>query len=279
MTGFSPDWLALREPADRKARNPRVLGTCIEHFQACEFLHIADLGCGTGSSLRALSPHLPPRQFWRLVDHDPKLLAAARAALLQWSDGAQDNGPDLVLTKAGKTIHVCFCQADLAGDVAGALGRDTELVTAAALFDLCSTDWIARFVDVLAARKLNLYTVLTYNGEETWSPPHVADAAMLSAFLVHQQTDKGFGRASGPHAPDCLIRQLACQNFGLVAGDSPWMLGPQEGELIAALANGSADAVAETGMVEAGRVESWRAARRLAERCEIGHVDIFAVTA
>ena len=36
---------------------------------------VVDLGCGTGSNLRALAPPCPRRQSWRLVDRDPALLA------------------------------------------------------------------------------------------------------------------------------------------------------------------------------------------------------------
>ena len=276
MSGFSAHWLALREPVDRRSRNQRVLGACCGHFAGRESLHILDLGCGTGANLRALAPHLAPRQFWRLADHDPALLAAASAALRGWADAAQDDGQILLLQKSGKTLHVAFCQADLSGDIAPLLAGDTDLVTAAALFDLCSETWIARFIAALARRKLSLYAVLTYNGEESWYPPIASDADMLRAFTAHQQTGKGFGRAAGPEAPDCLIRELRQHGYGIALGDSPWRLGPEDAGLMAALADSSAAAVAQTGQVAAARVETWRLARRAAERCEIGHADIFA---
>ena len=276
MTGFSAEWLALREPADQKARNPHVLAACAGHFEARDSLRITDLGCGTGSSLRALAPHLSPRQFWRLVDHDPALLAAARVALVGWADAAQDNGPGLLLEKQGRTLQVEFCEADLAGDVDRLLNDVTDLVTAAALFDLCSPAWIKRFLARLALQKAALCTVLTYNGEEKWTPPHPGDATMLTAFIAHQQTDKGFGPASGPDAPACLIEGLRAHHYGIVIGDSPWQLGAGEAGLIMALADGSAAAVAQTGRVAGDVVEDWRLSRRQAKTCEIGHTDLFA---
>ena len=51
------------------------------------------------------------------------------------------------------------------------------LVTAAAFFDLVSTEWIDRFVEFPAARGLPLYTTLVYNGEVSPHPPHPVDAA------------------------------------------------------------------------------------------------------
>ncbi|WP_370582807.1 methyltransferase domain-containing protein [Paracoccus sp. NBH48] len=38
---------------------------------------VLDLGCGTGSTLRTLGPHLPDNARWHLVDNDPALLERA----------------------------------------------------------------------------------------------------------------------------------------------------------------------------------------------------------
>ena len=66
MTGFSAAWLALREPHDRRARNAEVLDAVASAFAGHASLNVADLACGTGSTYRALSPHLPAQQRWRL---------------------------------------------------------------------------------------------------------------------------------------------------------------------------------------------------------------------
>ena len=80
MSGFSADWLALREPYDLRARNPAVLDAVAAFFEPRPSVRVVDLACGTGSTLRALSPRLPPRQSWTLVDNDPGLLARAGGA-------------------------------------------------------------------------------------------------------------------------------------------------------------------------------------------------------
>ena len=53
MSGFSTRWLALREPYDFRARNIEVLGAVTEELKEHHTLHIADLACGTGSTMRA----------------------------------------------------------------------------------------------------------------------------------------------------------------------------------------------------------------------------------
>ena len=85
MTGFSPEWLALREPADHRARHQALqqqVCTRLEVLARAEHraVRIIDLGCGSGSNLRALAGSLPDQQHWTLVDYDPLLLEAARTA-------------------------------------------------------------------------------------------------------------------------------------------------------------------------------------------------------
>ncbi len=189
MSGFSADWLLLREPADHRARAPDLTEPLRRHLSAYHSVNVLDLGCGTGSNLRALTPALPAIQHWTLVDYDPALLDAARAATEAWQAEA-----------ALTDLTVDFRQADLRADLDALLEADVDLVTAAALFDLVSEDWIERFVAGLAARRLPLYTVLIYDGGMRWDPAHPADGAITAAFNAHQRLDKGFGAAAGPNA-------------------------------------------------------------------------------
>src|SRR5690606_21899156 len=80
MSGFSADWLALREPYDRRARNTDVLDAVVTAFASHVSLNVADIGCGTGSTFRAVAPRLPASQRWRLYDNDLSLLARAASA-------------------------------------------------------------------------------------------------------------------------------------------------------------------------------------------------------
>ncbi|TVR07675.1 MAG: class I SAM-dependent methyltransferase [Salinarimonadaceae bacterium] len=277
MSGFSVDWLSLREGADHRSRDPSLLAALSSTFDGREEIDVVDLGCGSGSNLRALAAHLPARQNWRLVDHDAGLLAAARETIAEWADEARRDGDNLEAEKDGKRLRVSFVQADLARDLEAVLDPAPALVTAAALFDLCSREWIAGFAAVVAARGAAFYTALTYDGREIWEPPHPADAAVLAAFHAHQEGDKGFGFSAGPQATQGLAAAFAMAGYRVETGESPWRLGAADAGLIAALANGAALAVAETGRVPAADVEDWLAARVApGVACVIGHVDLLA---
>ena len=277
MSGFSAEWLSLREPVDHRSRNANLQADVCALLAGKEALRITDLGCGSGSNLRALAPLLPSGQMWRLVDADPALLEAASRLLKDWADEARNDGDALQLVKAGKLIHVRFEEADLARDLEQVLDRAADLITAAAFFDLVAVPWLMRFCDAIVARKLTFYTVLTYDGVERWQPSHVADADVLAAFHAHQATDKGFGPAAGPKATSVMEAAFQAAGYTVSIGPSPWQLEASQDEaLIRALAEGAAQAVAETNRIAQSSLASWLEARRHASHAEIGHLDLFA---
>lgn len=273
---FSPQWLALREPVDHRSVSGSLAAEVTAAFAGADHISIMDLGCGAGSNLRGSWRLFPDSQHWTLVDYDPVLLDTARERLAAWADEAEEAGEELLLAKGDKRLTVDFRRVDLARDIEKALDWRPDLVTAAALFDLVSADWLGRFAAALAERRLPLYTVLTYDGRDEWSPPHPADAAMRAAFHAHQRTDKGFGAAAGPDATRLLEERLAAAGYVVAAGDSPWLLGPADASLALSLAEGFAGAVRETGQVAEAELAGWLAARRAAPGGLVGHVDLFA---
>ncbi|HXE69200.1 MAG TPA: SAM-dependent methyltransferase [Hyphomicrobiaceae bacterium] len=275
MSAFSANWLDRREPVDHRSRNKALAQALARHFDGWRPLTVVDLGCGTGSNLRATAPLLGPEQHWTLVDRDQALLDAAVPRLTAWADDWDGSGGELALFKSHKRIDVRFRRADLADGLDAALGPAAHLVTAAALFDLVSAAFIARFTAALAARKCAFYTVLTYDGDQRWTPAHAADAAMTEAFHSHQRRDKGFGPAAGPAAPDLLSESFAAARYTVREADSAWRLEEADAALIADLGQGFATAVEETGAVDAVSIKSWRAVARTA--AVVGHADTLAL--
>lgn len=237
---FSAEWLTLREPADHAARDPALLDAF--RTRITPETRILDIGCGTGSTLRAVAR---PAQ-WTLADHDPALLTEARR-----------RHPDV------RTLQI-----DL-GDLA-TLPR-ADLVTASALFDLCSAAFIADFITHLGGRT-GLYAALNYDGVMEWSDPHPLDSAVTAAFNRHQTRDKGFGPAAGPQAAQTLAK--LCERAGLQTrlASSPWILHP--GPLHSAFVTGVAEAATDMGV----DTQDWLAARLAsAGSCRVGHLDLLAL--
>lgn len=283
MSGFSSHWLGLREPADHASRSVTVQTAMLDclrkrHGADLSGLRLLDLGSGSGSNMRALVPLLGDKQAWTLVDYDQALLDASRTLTTQWADAVIAKQADgLQVKKAAKTISIRWLKADLNKDIEHVLlDAKPDMVTAAALFDLISPAWIARFCHLL---KTPFYTVLTYDGRATWSPPSEADEEVLAAFHAHQVTDKGFGSAAGPHAADVLVECLQAEQFDVVRGDSAWRLDGRQRALLDLLHEGMVQAVEQTGQLSASRLAQWSATRRGTTDCLIGHEDTLAIPA
>ena len=277
MTSFSPEWLDLREAADRRARNDEIADAVAARFALRDELRIVDLGSGTGANLRVTASLLPNRQAWTLIDNDPELSEAARAKLCRWADAAERDGETLRLKKGERDITVTFATADLANGETTLFDNAPHLVTASAFFDLVSEDFIRRLAKAVMSSGAVFYAALTYNGLQKWTPHRPADNQMTAAFHRHQMQDKGFGPAAGPLAASQLADQFRLNGYLVLESDSPWQLERGDRMLIDELVRGQAVAVTETGMVDAKTVVAWINVSRAA--AVVGHTDTFAVPA
>lgn len=263
MSGFSPEWLALREPYDLKARSKAVLAALAAHFRSATAIAVVDLACGTGATLRAIGPRLPARQNWKLVDNDLSLLA--RVATLF-------RPPELIVNAQ---------PVDLVRDLEAALDGPIDLVTTSALLDLVSAEWIERLVVETAVRRLPIYAALSYDGEVTLSPPDPLDSEIVAAVNRHQHGDKGFGPALGPDAAADCIARFERVGYTVTQGASDWTFGPDDRAIQAEVLAGWAGAAQELGDLSPGRIASWLARRREflgqgQSSITVGHVDFFA---
>lgn len=248
--GFSPEWLSLREPVDRQARDDALLRRAVQ--AAGPQPVIMDLGCGTGSTLRAMADHLPAGTQWHLVDNDPTLLQIAR-------DQVRD-----------AQTHVL----DL-GDLSALPLDGVTLVTASALLDLMPADWVQALAALLARRGIGFYAALSYDGIMTWEPALPEDARIREAFNNHQRRDKGLGPALGPEAAAFTRQAFEQAGFQTLTADSPWRFAGDHARMHAMLVEGIATAAGETGVAHA---DDWARGRIAAGGlCTIGHQDLLAL--
>lgn len=282
MSDFSAEWLRLREPADHRSRDTALAAEVARLFTLRKTIRIVDLGSGLGSNLRALAPQLPCDQHWRLLDHDVGLLDQAMMELGRWKSGALNGGERLQLSIGGRSVSVRAEPIDLALSLEAAFATPPDLVTAAALFDLTSADWIERLADLLAVHRVPLYATLTYNGGDRGDPAHPLDAAIIAALHVHQHTDKGFGPAAGPDAVEALRKALTARGFAVHIAPSPWRLTDADSAMLTMLGEGIAAAASETNLLSQQDIATWKRFHMPDGRWQdvawtVGHADLLAV--
>lgn len=263
MTGFSAEWLALRESHDLQARNPVVLGAIAARFASRDAIHVVDLACGTGSTIRAIGSHLPPRQHWEIVDDDQRLLAVACSR-----NGTTD-------------VKLNAVPLDLRGNFEAVLDGAKHLITTSALLDLVSEAWMDRLVGHIASQALPFYAALTYDGRTGFSPVDPLDESIVSAVNTHQRTDKGFGPALGPSAAAAAISRFEAAGYSIVQGHSDWLIGTTDLEMQRALLAGWAQAANEIDTLPHRDIDDWLARRNEkvdqgVSTMRVGHVDFFA---
>jgi len=267
MGDFSADWLALREPADHAARSVRLTRAIAERLEGSTGrLRLVDLAAGTGSNMRYLAPRLPPRQRWRLVDHDAALLrVAARAPA------------ENVAAIAAEPFDLSTLDPPSARE----LFEGASLVTASALLDLVSGPFVRLVCAACRGAGAAVLFALTFDGRIECSPADPEDDAVRGLVNRHQRRDKGFGAALGPAAGEETARALAAAGFSVERDRSDWRLTHNDAELQRQLIEGWARAAGEIDPERTAAIDAWRA-RRLAHVAEgrsqivVGHEDIAA---
>lgn len=273
---FDAKWLSLRESVDHRSRASSLLPHLTDGEYG-ESIRVLDLGAGTGSNMRYLGSRLAVPQDWTLVDHDLTLL---------------DSAVGKELDSVSDIKRVCSDLANLSG-LYGAI-FDSDIVTASALLDLVSEDWLGLLVDACARGSCRALFSLTYDGSIQWGGKagrDPGDSKVSNDWLTelinhHQRRDKGFGPSLGPMAGS--VAQALFQKAGYKTWlvPSPWLLTASDAEVVQRLIKGWEMAASSPSLgvsVEQQRsVHAW-AKERLSQvssfdfELRVGHVDLLAI--
>ena len=268
MSGFSIEWLNLREASDHRARDRHLLKTAANWLNDLKSKDkvIVDLGSGTGSTIRGLKRYttLAPSIQWRLVDNDPELLAEAIHR------HSEDYSIESFLVDLSATQKLPL--------------ESVSLITASALLDLVSSNFIRDLCQLIREKNehqpVGFYSALNYDGCIKWTPFHSLDAAILMNFNADQRRDKGFGPALGPDATDFLKTQFHSTKFQCLSAKSPWLLGSADYLLTESLINGISDVAIQTDGLTNSDIQDWKTFRIKNVRtgtCYLGHTDILVL--
>ncbi len=265
MSGFSPDWLALREPFDAAARSATLCAELTRHLPETETLRVLDLGCGTGANLRYLAPRLARPQHWTLLDHDSALLGRV---------GLNDPTPS-----ARADIHTV--QLDLVTALDRVPWAGAHLVTASALLDLVSERWLAQVLQHIVDGGACALFALNYDGAFDCSPADPFDETVRRLFNRHQRGEKPFGPGLGPDAGERAAALLAEAGYTVTRAATPWHIGPDAIDMQRQLMDGWATAASEVDPAQADAITVWRQRRERwlnagRSALTVGHLDIAA---
>jgi hypothetical protein len=221
MSDFSPEWLALREPADADARADELLTTLRTSLAGPDVI-IRDLGSGTGSMARWLAPRLPEEQKWILTDRDPVLLEAAAASV----PGAVPDLRDITTLTAD----------DLSG---------TSLVTGSALLDLLTQSEVKALAEACVTAGCPALFSLSVVGRVELDPPDQLDDAIAAAFNAHQRRTVDGRVLLGPSAVPATATAFIRLGATVHRRPSPWRLGPSQSDLLGEWLRGWVSAACE----------------------------------
>jgi hypothetical protein len=277
-------WLALREGADWASRSEAL----VQRVRAAipsNAIDAVDLCTGSGSNLRYLMDRLPGQQRWLVVDRDAGVLAEVPARLSSWARARGRN-----VHADGHGVHVrgdqFECDVDMRqldlNRLDDGIFTGRHLVTASALLDLVSEDWLhtlaVRCRDVGAAALFSI----TYNGQSSCDPAEPEDEMVRELMNRHQKTDKGLGGlAAGPDACAVAERVFTEASYQVERAASDWQIGPHEQAFQRMLIDGWAQAAIEIAPQHTAAIAAWLERRRAhtdAGRCRIvvGHDDMAA---
>lgn len=257
MGGFSAEWLELREPCDTRSRSEEFV-VALRSQLPSRPLQGVDLGTGTGSNIRYLAPRLEGEQQWVAVDNDPTLIEGRNFQ-----------------------CNVVPRHVDLATDLQSLPLAGCQLVTASALLDLVSAEWLESLASRCAEVRASVLFALSYDGRVELQPSEPDDEWMIELINQHQRGDKGFGPALGPegtrHAGD-VFAALGYQ-WRITASD--WVIEPAEQALQRELIAGWIGAAREFAPSEEDRIERWGRRRNAlvsvgTSRIRVGHQDFVA---
>ncbi|XVV07105.1 class I SAM-dependent methyltransferase [Actinosynnema sp. CA-248983] len=248
MSGFAPEWLALREEADARARSSE-LADRVRGLVNRDPVVIRDLGCGTGSMGRWLSARLGGAQHWVLHDRDPRLLELAEAAM------------------SGVTVETRLgdLTALRAADLVGA-----SLVTASALLDLLTRDQVNSLVAACVEAGVPALFTLSVVGRVDLDPAEPLDVRFQDAFNAHQRRNG----LLGPDAAEVAVSAFEGLGASVETRPSPWRLEP--GALCREWVHGWVEAACEQEPGLRGEAVGYLR-RREAVRAVVHHVDLLAV--
>lgn len=280
-------WLHLRESADAAARSDRLTRDVVNSLDPRGCVHAIDLATGTGANIRYLVERLARDQHWLAIDRDAGLLGELPALMASWAASrgydARTNATGCVIRSDRLECRIEARQMDLGTLDDRSIFANRHLVTASALLDLVSSQWLQALADHCHSAHCSALFALTYTGRSACLPADPEDGTVRRLMNRHQKGDKGLGGpAEGPDAAVRAEQIFATAGLRVRREASDWTIGPADADLQRALIQGWAHAAVETDPHLGSTIARWLE-RRLQHVADgrshivVSHDDIGAV--
>ncbi len=226
MIKFS-SWLDERYQYDVDARNKKVEQFCLHHFDNLQQINIVDVGSGTGSNFINLSAKFIQNQQWIFLEQDESLISHSleRAKKVLTRSGyiiAQQND-QLIFKNGAQEITIQTINGSLL-DIDKLINlRNTNLITASAIFDLFSTEQFALFSEQVHQEKVSVLSTLNYTGMH-FEPTIDADQQFIDLYNAHMKRKQSFGIGMGSDCYDVMNSYYEANKIATIHGDSTWDL-------------------------------------------------------
>ena len=280
-------WLAHRFACDAAARHHEIERKFLAFFERHQTsLKVVDVGSGTGANFRYYFDRIPHQQTWTLIEQDSNLIKACRICLEKFAHergyGWQPQDDAFLLTASEKTATINIVQGSLEYLEQLADLRQTDVVTANAVFDLLSFEQFDTLVRKLAQHEVCLLATLNYY-ETSFLPFSQQDHRFLRLYHMHMKRPQVFGIAMGPDCSEEMLDLLAQHHMMIEQEGSQWHLKKHHTTMHHYLLHFIEHAVAELNLSleEKQAFDSWlNDKKKLCREREleiiIDHSDIFA---
>lgn len=231
-------------------------------------------------------PQLGHDQHWLLLDNDAGLFHRLPDLLQYWAsthDARFDNSNGIC-----RIEHDSFSATiehrilDLASEVEHIPMGDIQLLTASALLDLTSANWLQIISTKVYKCKCACLFALNYNGKIQWHAELEADSVVSSLLNQHQLNEKGFGLALGPEAGHFFTAALRNLGRQVITGESDWVIRPHDRELQLAIIDGWSPSAVEQDEHQEELISQWHLMRKQAieqglSTLTVGHIDVLSI--
>jgi len=220
-------WLDHRFNCDAEARNANIEKKFLEFFEDRDSLTVVDAGSGTGSNFQYYFEKFPNQQEWTFIDCEGPLLNACREKLYRFAkkknyEFIEQNG-SVCIKDGAKQALVKMSQGKLENVEHLTDLKQTDVVTANALFDLLSYDQFDTFACKLSAYNVCLMATLNYY-ETSFLPYDEEDGRFVRYFHTHMTRPQGFGSAMGPNCTEEMLDLLTEHQMLVEQEGSQWHL-------------------------------------------------------